>query len=59
MESDDRLLRPGEVAELFGVDRKTVARWARTGKLRAVKTVGGHHRYPKSAVDALLNDDDN
>lgn len=55
MESSDELLRPWEVAEIFGVDRRTVARWAREGKIRSVRTVGGHHRYPRSAVDALMN----
>lgn len=48
------LLSPSEVAELFGVDPKTVTRWARTGKLSCIRTLGGHRRYRASEVHALL-----
>ncbi len=53
-ESQDRLLRPGEVAELFGVDQRPVGRWAKQGRLPAVRTIGGHYRFPENAVRALL-----
>jgi excisionase family DNA binding protein len=49
-----RLLTPGEVAALFGVDPKTVTRWAETGKLTSIRTLGGHRRYPAEQVDRLL-----
>ena len=48
--ADDRLLTPSEVAEMFRVNPKTVTRWARTGRLRAIKTIGGHRRYRLSEV---------
>lgn len=48
--ADDRLLTPSEVAEMFRVNPKTVTRWARTGRLRALKTIGGHRRYRLSEV---------
>jgi excisionase family DNA binding protein len=51
----DPLLTPGEVAAMFGVDPKTVSRWARAGKLTAVRTLGGHRRFQASEVEALLN----
>ena len=51
----DGLLTPSEVAALFRVDPKTVTRWAKAGKLTAVKTLGGHRRYKESEVRALLN----
>jgi excisionase family DNA binding protein len=47
---DDRLLTPSEVAEMFRVNPKTVTRWARTGRLQAIKTIGGHRRYRLSEV---------
>jgi excisionase family DNA binding protein len=48
------LLTPAEVAALFRVDPKTVTRWAKAGKLTAIKTLGGHRRYRQSEVQALL-----
>lgn len=50
----DLLLTPGEVAERFRVDPKTVVRWAKSGKLRYIKTLGGHHRFRESEVSAAL-----
>ena len=48
------LLTPAEVAKLFRVDPKTVTRWAKAGKLTAIRTLGGHRRYRKSEVQLLL-----
>jgi excisionase family DNA binding protein len=48
------LLTPAEVAKLFRVDPKTVTRWAKAGKLTAIRTLGGHRRYRKSEVESLL-----
>lgn len=50
----DRLLTPAEVAAMFRVDPKTVTRWARDGRLTAVRTLGGHRRYLESEVLGLL-----
>lgn len=50
----ERLLTPAEVATLFRVDPKTVTRWAKAGKLTAIKTLGGHRRYKESEVKGLL-----
>lgn len=50
------LLTPSEVAEIFRVDPKTVAGWAKAGKLRSIKTLGGHRRYRQSDVIALVSD---
>lgn len=49
------LLTPAEVAKLFRVDPKTVTRWAKAGKLTAIRTLGGHRRYRKSEVQQLLS----
>ena len=40
--ANETLLRPGEVAAIFGVNAKTVARWARDGLIRSLRTPGGH-----------------
>lgn len=54
MTSSTTLLRPKEVAALFSVDSRTVTRWAAAGRLKSVRTLGGHHRYPADAVHELL-----
>ena len=48
------LLTPREVAAMFRVDPKTVTRWARAGKLSAIRTLGGHRRYDEREVRGLL-----
>ena len=50
----EHLMTPGEVAALFRVDPKTVTRWAKSGKLASIRTLGGHRRYRSSEVKALL-----
>jgi len=52
--NDEHLLTPAEVAAKFKVDPKTVTRWARSGRLSSIRTLGGHRRYKASEVEALL-----
>ncbi len=52
--SDNRLLTRAEVAEIFQVSPSTITRWADTGKLPAVKTLGGHRRYEAKVVLGLV-----
>lgn len=47
------LLTPGEVAELFRVDPKTVTRWSRKGLLTTIRTPGNHRRYVRAEVEQL------
>ena len=49
-----RLLTPAEVASMFRVDVKTVTRWANSGRLTSIRTLGGHRRYRESEVRNLL-----
>lgn len=49
----DVLMTPAEVAALFRVSPKTVARWSRAGKLTALRTLGGHRRFRVEEVQAL------
>jgi excisionase family DNA binding protein len=50
---DQELLTPGEVAKLFRVSPKTVARWSRQGTLAEIRTAGGHRRFRKEDVEVL------
>ena len=50
----EALLTPAGVATIFRVDPKTVTRWANSGKLTSLRTLGGHRRYRESEVRNLL-----
>lgn len=51
---ETRLLTEAEVAALFRVDPKTVARWAQQGKLRSIRTLGGRRRYSEAEIKTIL-----
>ena len=55
-ENEDRLLTPSEVAQMFRVNPKTVTRWARAGKLTAIRTLGGHRRFRASEIERALRE---
>ncbi|WP_124055373.1 BldC family transcriptional regulator [Arcanobacterium ihumii] len=49
------LMTPAEVALLFRVDPKTVARWANSGKIPSIRTLGGHRRFRREDIERILN----
>ncbi len=51
---DETLLTPSEVAAMFRVNPKTVTRWARAGKISAIRTLGGHRRFRASEIRQFL-----
>ena len=53
---DDELLTPAEVGRIFRVNPKTVTRWAITGKIKAVRTLGGHRRFYRSEIDRAIKE---
>jgi excisionase family DNA binding protein len=52
--SEERLLRPGEVARVLAVSRSTIYRWFWEGTLRGVKLHSGTVRILESAVREKL-----
>jgi DNA binding domain, excisionase family len=48
------LLTTSEVAEECRVDAETVRQWARQGRITAITLPGGHKRFRREDVDALL-----
>ena len=52
--AENELLTPAEVAVMFRVNPKTVTRWARAGRISAVRTLGGHRRFRASEIRGLL-----
>jgi molybdopterin-binding protein len=43
-----------EAARRLGVSYPTLKQWIYRGKVRTVKTVGGHHRIAQAEIDRLL-----
>lgn len=54
MKSSDTLLTPREAAAAIGVSYPTIKHWILTGKLKTIKTAGGHHRIPGAALKRYL-----
>ncbi len=54
MERRERMLRSGEVTEILGVDRHTVVKWIKEGKIKAIKLPSGRYRIPESEVKKIL-----
>jgi molybdopterin-binding protein len=47
-------LKPREAATELGLSYPTIKQWILNGKLATVKTPGGHHLIPRSALAPLL-----
>jgi len=50
----ERYLKTSEVAMKLQVSPKTVARWAKEGRLPYLATLGGHRRFPAAAIDEMV-----
>jgi molybdopterin-binding protein len=48
------LLTPRQVAEKLGISYPAVKHWILAGRIRTVKTPGGHHRIPLSALEEFM-----
>lgn len=46
----DSFLKPREAAVELGLSYPTIKQWILTGKLASVKTPGGHHLIPRTAL---------
>ena len=47
------LFRLNEAAAMMSVSFPTIKQWIYQGKLKSVKTPGGHHRIPQSEIERL------
>lgn len=50
------LITVKEAAELLGVSTKTIRRWEADGKIKAVRTLGGHRRFDITTLLGNKND---
>lgn len=46
-------LKPKDAAEQIGISYPTIKQWIYSGKIRSIRTAGGHHRIPASEVERL------
>lgn len=42
-----------QVAERFEITAETARAWARTGKVPAIRTPGGHYRFRREDIEAI------
>ncbi len=49
-----KCLKPGDVAEYFGVDRTAVTRWAMMGTIGFIRLPNGDRRYPEAEIRRMV-----
>ena len=49
------LLKLRDAARILNISYPTLKQWIYRGKLRSIKTPGGHHRIAQSEIDRLTN----
>ena len=52
--TEEILLTTAEVAKRLSVSQWTIRHWDSTGKLKALRTKGGHRRYRESEINRLM-----
>jgi molybdopterin-binding protein len=57
MAVSDQMLTPREAGRLLGVSYPSIKQWILSGKLKTVKTPGGHHRIAQSTLKPFLAKD--
>ncbi len=54
MPRDPEFLTAGQAAALMGVCSRTIVKWSREGKVPFRLTLGGHRRYLRAEILALV-----
>jgi len=54
MATINSMLTPREAARMIGISYPSIKQWILTGKLKTVKTTGGHHRIAQSTLKPFL-----
>jgi molybdopterin-binding protein len=53
-ESKSKLYAVRDACKVLGVSYPAMKQWIYKGKIKTVKTPGGHHRIPETEIDRLL-----
>lgn len=54
MGSRDILMTPREASRIMGISYPTIKKWILDGKLKTVRTPGGHHRLSEASLRPFL-----
>jgi len=57
MSAPRQFLTPREAARMLGISYPTIKNWILTGKLKTVRTPGGHHRLIAASLKPFLKAD--
>lgn len=57
MHAQRQLFTAREAARMLGVSYPTIKKWILEGRLKTVRTPGGHHRIPESTLRPFLEAD--
>lgn len=49
-----KLYTPRDAAQVLGISYPSLKQWIYRGKLKTMKTQGGHHRIPETEIDRFL-----
>ncbi len=52
--TSSNLLTPRQAATRIGISYPALKHWILAGRIRTVKTPGGHHRIPEDALDEFM-----
>lgn len=52
--TSSNLLTPRQAAERLGISYPALKHWILAGRIRTIKTPGGHHRVPSEALEEFL-----
>lgn len=52
----NNLLTLQEASKILNVSKLTLRQWDNSGKLKAIKTFGGHRRYNESDIKKLVGE---
>jgi molybdopterin-binding protein len=57
MVSHDNLMTPREASRMMGISYPTIKKWILDGKLKTVRTPGGHHRLSEASLRPYITED--
>lgn len=51
----EKLISPKEASKMLGVSLSCLRNWEKAGKIKCVKTLGGHRRFKLEEIKRIIN----